>query len=44
MMTLILAPEFSVGEYVIIYRVENDDVLVLRVVHGRRDIEAFFGT
>jgi toxin ParE1/3/4 len=34
---------FSVGEYVIIYCVENDDVLVLRVVHGRRDIEALFG-
>ena len=34
---------FSVGEYVIVYCVEDDDVLVLRVVHGRRDIEALFG-
>jgi toxin ParE1/3/4 len=33
---------FSVGDYVIIYRVENDDVLILRVMHGRRDIEALF--
>jgi toxin ParE1/3/4 len=31
-----------VGEYVIVYRVENEDVLVLRVVHGRQ-IEALFG-
>jgi toxin ParE1/3/4 len=33
---------FSVGDYVIIYRVENDDVLILHVMHGRRDIEALF--
>lgn len=32
-----------VGEYVIVYRVEGEDVLVLRVAHGRRDIEALFG-
>ena len=31
-----------VGEYVIIYRVENEHVLILRVVHGRRDLEALF--
>lgn len=29
---------FAVGEYVIIYRVQNSDVLILRVLHGRRDI------
>jgi toxin ParE1/3/4 len=34
---------FSVEEYVIVYCVENDDVLILRVVHGRRDLEELFG-
>jgi toxin ParE1/3/4 len=34
---------FAVGEYVIVYSVEGEDVLVLRVVHGRRDLEAVFG-
>lgn len=34
---------FPVGKYVIIYRVEdNRDVLILRVMHGNRDIEALF--
>ena len=31
-----------VGEYVIVYYVENESVLVLRVVHGRRQLEALF--
>jgi toxin ParE1/3/4 len=31
---------FPVGEYVIIYRVEDADVLVLHVFRGSRDIEA----
>lgn len=32
-----------VGDHVIFYRiVEDDDVLVLRVLHGRRDIPALF--
>jgi hypothetical protein len=31
-----------VGEYAIVYCPEADDVLVLRVAHGRRDIEALF--
>ncbi len=31
-----------VGGYVIIYRIDNGDVLILRVLHGRRDIEALF--
>ncbi len=30
---------FPVGEYVIIYRIEEADVLILHVLHGRRDIE-----
>jgi toxin ParE1/3/4 len=34
---------FPVGEYVIVYCVENDEVLILRVVHGRRDLETLFG-
>ncbi|MGA7318117.1 MAG: type II toxin-antitoxin system RelE/ParE family toxin [Silvibacterium sp.] len=31
---------FPVGEYVIIYRVEEDEVLILHVYRGSRDIEA----
>ena len=33
---------FAVGDYVIVYTLEGDDILVLRVVHGRRQIEALF--
>ena len=33
----------AVGEYVIVYCVENEDALILRVLHGRRDLEALFG-
>jgi toxin ParE1/3/4 len=33
----------AVGEYVIVYCVENEDVLILRVVHGRRDLDVLFG-
>ncbi|HXY77342.1 MAG TPA: type II toxin-antitoxin system RelE/ParE family toxin [Candidatus Acidoferrales bacterium] len=32
-----------VGEYVIVYCVEHGEVLILRVVHGRRDLEPLFG-
>lgn len=32
-----------VGEYVIVYVVENGDAFILRVVHGRRDLEMLFG-
>jgi toxin ParE1/3/4 len=31
---------FPVGEYLIAYRVEAENVLILRVVRGSRDIEA----
>ena len=34
---------FPVGEYVIIYRLQEEDVLILRVLRGSRDIEALFG-
>jgi toxin ParE1/3/4 len=32
----------AVGDYVIVYCVEAEDVLILRVVHGRRDLEGLF--
>jgi toxin ParE1/3/4 len=34
---------FPVGEYVIVYCVDGLDVLILRVAHGKRDIEAMLG-
>jgi toxin ParE1/3/4 len=33
---------FAVGQYVIVYCVEGDDVLILRVVHGKRDLGYLF--
>ena len=33
---------FGVGEYVSVYCTESSDVLVLRVVHGKRDLESLF--
>jgi len=33
---------FTVGDYVIVYTVEGEDVFILRVAHGRRDIDALF--
>lgn len=33
----------AVGEYVIVYCVADEDALILRVVHGRRDLDALFG-
>jgi toxin ParE1/3/4 len=33
---------FPVGQYVIIYRIEDNNVLVLRVIRGSRNIEALF--
>jgi len=33
---------FPVGEYVVVSCVDGNDVLILRVVHGRRDLEALF--
>jgi toxin ParE1/3/4 len=34
---------FPVGEYIILYRIEGEDVMILRVLRGSRDIEALFG-
>jgi|SRR5690349_18196132 len=31
---------FPVGNYIIFYRIENDTVLILHVLHGSRDLEA----
>ena len=31
---------FPVADYVVLYRVEEDDVLIQRVVRGSRDLEA----
>jgi plasmid stabilization system protein ParE len=31
-----------VGEYVIVYYVEGEDVFILRIVHGRRDFDRLF--
>ena len=33
---------FPVGQYVIVYRIEDEDVLILRVLRGSRDILALF--
>ena len=33
---------FPVGEYVILYRIDQGDVLILRVLRGSRDIGALF--
>ncbi len=34
---------FPVGEHVIFYRIKGEDVMILHVAHGRRDLEALFG-
>jgi toxin ParE1/3/4 len=31
---------YIVGNYVIVYRIDDGDVLILRVIHARRDIES----
>jgi toxin ParE1/3/4 len=33
----------AVGEYVVVYCIEAEEVLILRVVHGRRDLASLFG-
>jgi toxin ParE1/3/4 len=34
---------FAVGEYVIVHTIEHEDVEILRVFHGRQDIEGQLG-
>lgn len=33
---------FAVGEYICVYRIHDAEVIILRVVHGRRDLESIF--
>jgi len=33
---------FPVGEYVMVYRIDGEDVVILRVLRGSRNIEALF--
>jgi plasmid stabilization system protein ParE len=33
---------FPVGEYVILYRIEDEDVVILRVLRGSRNMAALF--
>ena len=33
---------FPVGNYTVIYCIEGEDVAILHVIHGSRNIEAFF--
>lgn len=35
---------FPVGQYILLYRIEREDVRILHVVRGCRDIEALFGS
>ena len=34
---------FAAGNYVILYRIDGRDVLIVHVFHGRRNIEALLG-
>ena len=34
---------FPVGEYIIIYRIEEEDILILHVMRGSRDIAGLLG-
>lgn len=33
---------FPVGDYLVLYRIDGKDVVIDRVVHGSRDLEALF--
>jgi toxin ParE1/3/4 len=35
---------FLLGEYLILYRIEREDVVILHVVRGSRDLESLFGS
>ena len=35
---------YPAGDYVIFYRLEGPDVVILRVLHSRRDIRALLGS
>ena len=36
------SPSFPVGQYIVIYRVVDENVLILHVTHGRRNLEVLF--
>ncbi len=33
---------WTVGQYLVLYRVETDGIFVVRIVHGRRDLRKLF--
>ena len=33
---------FPVGDYIVLYRIDGDDVVIVRVVRGSRDLEPLF--
>jgi toxin ParE1/3/4 len=33
---------FPVGSYLVIYKLRGEDILILHVAHGRRDLESLF--
>lgn len=35
---------FPVGEYVILYRIDDEDVLILHLVRGSRDLQSLLGS
>jgi toxin ParE1/3/4 len=37
------ARSFPVGSYLIVYTVDGDDVLILRIIHGRRNLAVLLG-
>ncbi|MFI4981391.1 MAG: type II toxin-antitoxin system RelE/ParE family toxin [Nevskiales bacterium] len=37
------ARSFPVGNYIIVYGIDGEDVQILRIIHGRRNITALFG-
>ncbi|PYR67362.1 MAG: hypothetical protein DMF88_13040 [Acidobacteria bacterium] len=42
-MTLPGIRSFPVGSYLVLYRIDGDDVVVQRIVRGSRDLDALFG-
>jgi toxin ParE1/3/4 len=34
---------FPVGQYVILYVIDDEDVEIVHVIHGRQDIDRLFG-
>jgi toxin ParE1/3/4 len=34
---------FPIGQYVILYVIDDEDIEIVHVIHGRRDIDRLFG-